>query len=1024
MVSCQSGHGDAAAGNQGSVLCEEISGEKSSAANRPALRSSARVVQKKSRTDDGPSAQQQPPTKKDDNTAIDSNAPEQSKPRMWSVDDKNAFFEALCEYGKDFESIQTYIAQKNKKKSHPSQMIRKRDQVRHFYYRTWHQISKYLVFSDDVKKATQEIYGLVNYAELRKKIGGRIDEKNGQKLNELVHKGATIIRCKGKNVRVKTPLCRALKKLNNVEDQRDDEQPKLPARVTVELRPKTNGAWAYVQATSQNPRMRLTLTLQRRLSTVIEYLQRRWRPQVIKQRERLLGPQAKISELDNDTRALRVTPCSDAQLAPVNLKPGVGMSSTSVCLQNYQQRIMRLEDSLKSPSNCTRKSTKSSKSEHCPIRKGALASDVYSSTITQSAMQDVHMTTSEDQEEVVAESDSRSVPSHEVTLRQLLALQTAIDTRNDAQLTPASDSPTVINFQTAAEKFDSDRTRGPLSPNFGQGEGHVVEMDVGAVEGNACNNRCSEADREQLALQVEKIRRGWTATEAGTVTIGEIFLMLGSPTKLVLEYDWDIKSTEENSSNPEAVNLPSATSLHSVILRKLLNLASSTYLDMKNKQEKQNATSTTCNCAHAKSSSLKGSKGGACKSPGAVSSVTSTVDAMGHNQNLDSPEDAFGGKEQHQDVFLKPTGSAPHCRVITSKSLIPATSTANRVIGSEKAFKEQLNKLMPPPRKTRSRAAKQMVMQREHPLLPKTSPTQSMMTLRIVPTTPQLTSSFMPLISSKGVTFAPTPSTTSILTTQGLASISAPDTSIPSAVSVVTSTTTVSALAEPKVGGDQKSMAMDTVLCKDDGHITRRTTLISGASSVGRHSEPTSTSMPTSISPPSISFLEMSLPVMASEVGGSVVAESSTDKLLDFTLGNSSCTFSGLIDDKIPDGGKGLVVLSNLSTDSIIDTTTANNTSPPATTFKMLSTGSNQWLSGDAVDFSLSSLLGHLESPMKPTNTANLAGNAPPSIDAIGRLPSDVDSHLQCIMTESSLDYVSKFADLAAHIENADLPRK
>ncbi|XP_023214162.1 protein cramped-like, partial [Centruroides sculpturatus] len=67
---------------------------------------------------------------------------------LWSVEDKNAFFEALCEYGKDFESIQSYIAQRSRKKGVSPNMIKNKDQVRHFYYRTWHKISKYLDIGD------------------------------------------------------------------------------------------------------------------------------------------------------------------------------------------------------------------------------------------------------------------------------------------------------------------------------------------------------------------------------------------------------------------------------------------------------------------------------------------------------------------------------------------------------------------------------------------------------------------------------------------------------------------------------------------------------------------------------------------------------------------------------------------------------------------------------------------------------------------------------------------------------------
>lgn len=78
----------------------------------------------------------------------------------------------------------------------------------------------FLCFRLGVKKATQELYGLINFGELRKKVGGTLDERKAQKLQELIRKGSTSVRVKGKSVRVRTPICRALKKLNQIEGER------------------------------------------------------------------------------------------------------------------------------------------------------------------------------------------------------------------------------------------------------------------------------------------------------------------------------------------------------------------------------------------------------------------------------------------------------------------------------------------------------------------------------------------------------------------------------------------------------------------------------------------------------------------------------------------------------------------------------------------------------------------------------------------------------------------------------------
>lgn len=52
------------------------------------------------------------------------------------------------QHGKDFEAIQNNIALKYKKKGKPASMVKNKEQVRHFYYRTWHKISKYIDFDN------------------------------------------------------------------------------------------------------------------------------------------------------------------------------------------------------------------------------------------------------------------------------------------------------------------------------------------------------------------------------------------------------------------------------------------------------------------------------------------------------------------------------------------------------------------------------------------------------------------------------------------------------------------------------------------------------------------------------------------------------------------------------------------------------------------------------------------------------------------------------------------------------------
>ncbi|XP_054698694.1 protein cramped-like isoform X4 [Grus americana] len=268
----------------------------------------------------------------------------------WSTEDKNTFFEGLYEHGKDFEAIQNNIALKYKKKGKPASMVKNKEQVRHFYYRTWHKISKYIdfdnVFSQGLKKSSLELYGLICYGELRKKIGGCMDDKNAAKLNELIQAGATTVRYKGRNLRIKAPMCRALKKLcdpDGVSDEEDQKPVRLPLKVPVELQPRNNHAWARVQSLAQNPRLRMIVELHRKVSSLIEFLKQKWALHEVRIRKTLEERQLQDSR-DSETRGsfseekvmLHLFPGENCTLTPL---PGVArvVHSKAFCTVHWQE---------------------------------------------------------------------------------------------------------------------------------------------------------------------------------------------------------------------------------------------------------------------------------------------------------------------------------------------------------------------------------------------------------------------------------------------------------------------------------------------------------------------------------------------------------------------------------------------------------------------------------------------------------------------------------------------------------------
>uniref|UniRef100_A0A182Y504 SANT domain-containing protein n=1 Tax=Anopheles stephensi TaxID=30069 RepID=A0A182Y504_ANOST len=297
-------------------------------------------------------------------TSTLSKAPIQPKQMrvVWSNHDKNLFFEALNEYGKDFEAILNYLNTKKRRKDNAEQQVFKSKDVRNLYYQFNQKVMKYVHFSDEVKREAQELYALINYGEMRRKVPFQ-NKKYFHKLKDLVYNGFTTVREKGKNIRIKTPSCRALRKLNQLEEWQ--EEIKLPPRVDVLLKPATVEAWGRVQSLAQNPRVRITVTIQKRLSALLQMFQQKWRAQDVRLGERL--DEMKRTSATVSSKLSRQRMQHEIQLfTPADAKDGVRMvglpvlrfvpaqnvvihrpmisltdfqSNTSICLNSYEQRI-------------------------------------------------------------------------------------------------------------------------------------------------------------------------------------------------------------------------------------------------------------------------------------------------------------------------------------------------------------------------------------------------------------------------------------------------------------------------------------------------------------------------------------------------------------------------------------------------------------------------------------------------------------------------------------------------------------
>ncbi|KAL5966130.1 Protein cramped-like [Taenia solium] len=174
---------------------------------------------------------------------------------------------------------------------------RTKEQVRLLYQQTWHKLRRYIKCPNYVPQHVREVYAIINWSVMRFRVKKTLDNRLGEKLNELVHYGSTCVKHKGRRFLLRTPVCPILKQLNHISEflleacvnriitvrpewdalvHTPTQEFTLPEDVWVELVPATQMvAWRVLQA-EQNPRLRLKTDINRQLSDIISLAEAKW----------------------------------------------------------------------------------------------------------------------------------------------------------------------------------------------------------------------------------------------------------------------------------------------------------------------------------------------------------------------------------------------------------------------------------------------------------------------------------------------------------------------------------------------------------------------------------------------------------------------------------------------------------------------------------------------------------------------------------------------------------------------------
>ncbi|XP_060806159.1 protein cramped [Amyelois transitella] len=558
---------------------------------------------------------------------------------LWSTDEKNLFFEALNEYGKDFDAITAYICAKAKKKGVPDVNMKTKTQVSHFYYRTWHKLSKHVHFDENVKKVAQELYALINYGELRKKLVS-VSEKTCARLSEMVQCGSLVVRVRGRNVRVRTPMCRALRRLNQIHERACG--PRVCSRALVWLRARSLRAWARVQAAAHNPRAAAHAPLSARLADLLAALHKRWKvhpyykPEKaddVKYAEDQKDEDGYVQELkpcDDDERddledhlgvmtdrmitqehrlprklALHVGPRPDAIINLPVLTASEQLSSQKICFSSYLQRMCSLRHKddrakLRTPKR-QRKDSATEKDKEIEQKKMRLEDDPTKlMQIDETAVDGIDLMAiyrnSQDEEEKPSTEDEKELKSEETAEEDLERdgykemcerekdsfsemeddeKYNKSDTDNESDHGKKRDGEfknLKVKFRIRQKKRggseytlvsmdkDDEKLEEPVKDDEIKADelkGDELKGDDGKIyeakgdDVKADDAKAEESKTVDVETAIKQIRRGWSMYDAGDLTIGDLYLMFGSRSRLELEYWWEEPSAPLPAAPPE-----------------------------------------------------------------------------------------------------------------------------------------------------------------------------------------------------------------------------------------------------------------------------------------------------------------------------------------------------------------------------------------------------------------------------------------------------------------------------------------
>ena len=322
-------------------------------------------------------------------------------------------------------------------------------------------------------------------------------------------------------------MCRALKKINNKgEPLPKPKKNKLPSKVVIELKPRDTCDWCRIQKMAQNPHIRVSMGVQRRLSSLIKCLEKKWRSHDTKVKTIITDSQEETIDVDGGTSNRGVL---------------VLLPSRGAVIKEEQDRKSENEERLKRPKvkiklaefeqdNDMSGESASHESIGCDTGEGTSKFE----EILSMQRQNIDLDTGIDDNSNDLD-EPRSSPKADTD---------NLDNMDDDDIGPIS-SEFYQDF--LLDESDHECSRSPI-PCEGSDQSETENTDDVKDEDDEFKAEIDEDESKvetdggsEIPLKWGDPKDGWSGETAGNMTVGELFVMLNteeSNAKIRLDYTW------------------------------------------------------------------------------------------------------------------------------------------------------------------------------------------------------------------------------------------------------------------------------------------------------------------------------------------------------------------------------------------------------------------------------------------------------------------------------------------------------